>query len=123
MRATRSIIAELARVLAVLAFGFLAFSPQPAPIERYGVSPAVSAAIDGGAELPGDRHDPRVLLTKACDGCRLGVAVVLPAPAASVDVAVVERTLVRTLAIPSFVSPAPALSGGGPRAPPLTAPV
>lgn len=121
MRATRSIIAELVRALAVLAFGLVAFAPQPAPIERYGVSPAVSAAIESGAELPGDRHDPRVFLAKACDGCRLGVAVVLPAPLAPVIRVLVARAVVRAVPVPPFVDPPPRLTGGGPRAPPPTA--
>ena len=119
MRAMSAIIAELMRVLAVLAFGFLAFAPQPSAIERYGVSPAVSAAIHSGAELPGDSHDPHVFVTKACDGCRLAIAVALPAPQASITPVLVVRTLTRAVPIPVPFRPAPPLTGGGPRAPPV----
>ena len=119
MRSTNAIMAELVRVLAVLAFGFLAFAPQPAPVERYGVSPAVTAAIDSGAELPGNSHDPRVYLTKACDGCRLVVAVVLPPQQTPVEAVLLVRGVTLAVAAPPFVRMAPPVIGGGPRAPPL----
>jgi len=112
-------MAELVRVLAVLAFGFLAFAPQPAPVERYGVSPAVTAAIDSGAELPGDHHDPRVYLTKACDGCRLGVAVVLSPPPTPIETVLAVRAVTLAVAALPAVHTAPPFIGGGPRAPPL----
>ena len=117
--AFRTIFSELIRALAVLVFASLSFVAQPAAVERYGASFAVTDAFYCGAGLPGDPGDPRGKRGAAsCDACRIATAVDLPLPPvlAAPVLHQLGRGDIRILV--SLVPTAPILSGGGPRAPP-----
>lgn len=114
----RTILAELTRALAVLAFAFLSFAHQPLAVERYGRSPAVTEAFICGADLTGDPADSRDLKTYRCDACRVASPVDLPPPPIFACPVLQPLGLAFVSARPAVLPAAPVPSGGGPRAPP-----
>lgn len=118
--AFRTIFGELTRALAVLVFAALSFVAQPAAVERYGASFAVTNAFFCGAGLPGDPGDPRGKRGAAsCDACRIATAVDLPLPPVLAAPVLCQLGRGETRIFVSRPPVAPVLTGGGPRAPPV----
>ena len=116
----RTIFSELMRALAVLVFAALSFVSQPAAVERYGASFAVTDAFYCGAAFKGDPSDPRGNRGAAsCNACHIAPVADLPRPPGLA--APILRQIGRSEGSATvFLLPAaPVRTGGGPRAPPV----